>query len=93
MAAGLPCIVTDYGGIAEYVTDDSGFRIAPHSREDVVQKMAQHIEVLAKSADLRNRMSAAAVVRAREFEWSRKARRIVEIYANLSERKHAAVKR
>lgn len=92
MAAGLPCIVTDYGGIAEYVTDDSGFRIAPHSREDIVRKMARHIEDLARSADLRNRMSAAAVSRAREFEWSRKAQRIVEIYANLSERKRAAAK-
>jgi glycosyltransferase involved in cell wall biosynthesis len=92
MAAGLPCIVTDYGGIAEYVTDDSGFRIAPDSREDVVRKMVRHIDDLAHSVVLRNRMSAAAVERARKFEWSRKAQRIVEIYANLSERKRAATK-
>ena len=92
LAAGLPCIVTDYGGIAEYVTDDCGFRIAPHSREDVVRKMARHIEDLAQSADVRKRMSAAAVDRAREFEWSRKGQRIFEIYADLLERKRAAQK-
>lgn len=88
LAAGLPCIVMNYGGIGEYVTDDCGFRITPGPREDVVQELAHRIETLASSADLRNRMSAAAMVRAREFEWGRKAQRIVDIYAALIEKKH-----
>ncbi|HUB82405.1 MAG TPA: glycosyltransferase family 4 protein [Bryobacteraceae bacterium] len=86
MAAGLACIVTDYGGIAEYVTDDCGYRIAPRSREYLVCEMARRIEDLARSEELRDRMSAAAVKRAAGFEWGRKGRRLIEIYANLLER-------
>lgn len=92
MAAGLPCIVTDYGGIAEYVTDGAGFRVALLSREHLCRQMALHIEELARAPELRSRMSARAVERARDFEWNRKARQIVAIYANLVERKHAAAR-
>jgi glycosyltransferase involved in cell wall biosynthesis len=33
MACGLPCIVANNGGIAEYVTQETGFKIDPISRE------------------------------------------------------------
>ena len=36
MACGLPCIVVDYGGIGEYVTEEAGFKIEPRSREYLV---------------------------------------------------------
>lgn len=93
MAAGLPCIVPDHGCIAEYVTEKSGFRIAPVSREDLCRQMALHIETLARSEELRRRMSVAAMERASAFEWNRKAHQIVEIYANLKERKHFAARK
>ena len=92
MAAGLPCIVSDHGGIAEYVTEESGFRIFPVSREDLCRQMALHIETLARSEELRRRMSSAAIERALGFEWNRKAQQIVEMYANLKGRKHLAAK-
>jgi glycosyltransferase involved in cell wall biosynthesis len=92
MAAGLPCIVTDYGGIAEYVTDQSGFRIAPLSRQHLVHQMTLDVETLQRSAELWNRMSAAAIERASGFEWSRKGQWLVEKYATLVERKRAVEK-
>ncbi len=87
MAAGLPCIVADYGGIAEYVTASTGFRIALDSRDHLVRQMARHIEDLAGNRELLDGMSAKAVERAREFTWESKARRTVSIYENLIERK------
>jgi glycosyltransferase involved in cell wall biosynthesis len=93
MAAGLPCIVTDYGGIAEYVTDQAGFRIAPLSRDHLRDEMVRHVEMLARDPELRARMSAGAVGRARSFEWNCKAVRTVEIYTNLLDRKCAAAKK
>jgi glycosyltransferase involved in cell wall biosynthesis len=87
MAAGLPCIVADYGGIAEYVTEETGFRIALRSREYLVQQTALHIQELADGSGRLADMSARAVERARGFTWESKARRIVEIYAELIERK------
>lgn len=87
MAAGLPCIVADYGGIAEYVTEETGFRIAPKSREHLVCEMARHIEHLARNGALLEAMSSRSVERASEFTWERKAARTMEIYATLIERR------
>ncbi len=37
MACGLPCIVANNGGIGEYVTEETGFKIEPNSREYLTQ--------------------------------------------------------
>jgi glycosyltransferase involved in cell wall biosynthesis len=87
MAAGLPCIVADYGGISEYVTEATGFKIGLQSREQLGREMALRIEQLARDRDLRARMSAGARQRAREFTWQSKAHRTVDIYANLIEQR------
>lgn len=83
MACGLPCIVVDNGGIAEYVTKGTGFKIEPISRDYVIQKMTEKIRNLVENDELRLQMSKKAVERAKEFEWSEKAKRMVDIYAEL----------
>jgi len=87
MACGLPCIVVNNGGIAEYVTEDTGFKIEPNSPEYVIQEMADKIRLLIENPDLHTRMSARAIDRAKEFEWSTKAKRMVEIYSELAMQK------
>jgi len=87
MAAGLPCIVADYGGIAEYVTQNTGFRITPTSREHLVSQLVRHIEDLARNDKLLANMSLQAIERANEFTWESKAARTMEIYAELIERR------
>jgi glycosyltransferase involved in cell wall biosynthesis len=89
MAAGLPCIVADYGGIAEYVTEGTGYRITLDSREHLRRQLTRHIEDLARDGELLAGMSARAIERAREFTWDSKARRTVNIYETLIERKYA----
>jgi glycosyltransferase involved in cell wall biosynthesis len=91
MACGLPCIVVNNGGIAEYVTDNTGFKLEPISREFLIQEMASKIKLLVEDEHLRERMSVQASVDAQAFEWSAKARKMVEIYQNLLERKNFAV--
>ena len=83
MACGLPCIVANNGGIGEYVTDQTGFRIEPISREFLTQEFANKLKILVEDAALRADMSASAIARAQEFEWGRKADQIVEIYQQL----------
>jgi len=85
MANGLPCIVVNHGGIGEYVTEETGFRIAPTSRDFVVQELKQRIEELAQNQALRQGMSLRAIDRAREFSWSRKTEQIVDIYHQLQQ--------
>jgi len=89
MACGLPCIVANNGGIAEYVTQETGFKIDPISREYLVQELTDKIKLLVKDEPLRKTMSIKAVERVQEFEWERKAQRIVGIYQELIEAKRS----
>lgn len=84
MACGLPCIVVNNGGIGEYVTEETGFKVEPISREHVVQQVAGHIQHLIENPDLRSQMSTQAIARARQFEWQNKAVEVVEIYRQLT---------
>ena len=80
MACGRPCIVVNNGGIGEYVTDETGFRIEPISREYLIQELSDKIQCLVNDKNLRSQMSLKAVERVREFEWGQKAKRIINIY-------------
>lgn len=93
MACGLPCIVVNNGGIGEYVTEETGFKIDPVSRDYLIQEFARKLKILIENEELRASMSKNAVERAREFEWERKAQKIVEIYEKLiRERSNTPVK-
>ena len=93
MAAGLPCIVPDHGGIGEYVTPSSGFKVSPTSRKAVVHGTADAIDTMARTPQLWTRLSRGAVDRAREFLWDRKGEQIVRIYRELIEQKRASSRR
>ncbi|EAW38511.1 glycosyltransferase family 4 protein [Lyngbya sp. PCC 8106] len=80
MACGLPCIVVDYGGIGEYVTEEAGFKIEPRSREYLVEQMKEKIKILVEDQKLRTQMSANSFERAKEFIWSNKAIKMHEVY-------------
>lgn len=80
MGSGLPCIVVNYGGIGEYTTDKTGFKIAPISREFVVCRMSEHITELALNPELRAKMSQAALHQAEQYVWPVRADKIIEIY-------------
>jgi glycosyltransferase involved in cell wall biosynthesis len=83
MACGLPCIVPNNGGIGEYVTEETGFKIEPKSREYLTQEFTNKIQILVEDDLLRASMSAKSIEESREFEWDRKAEKIVEIYHNM----------
>lgn len=83
MACGLPCIVANNGGIGEYVTEETGFKIEPNSREYLTRELTDKIKILVEDDKLRASMSAKSIERAKEFEWDNKAGKIVEIYEKM----------
>jgi len=83
MACGLPCIVPDYAGLGEYVTEQTGFKIPPLSREYLVNAIAEKITFLLENPGLRQQMSEQAIKRARGYEWGTKADRMIEVYEQL----------
>jgi glycosyltransferase involved in cell wall biosynthesis len=78
-----PCIVANNGGIGEYVTEETGFKIEPISREYLTQELTNKIKILVADDRLRASMSASAIERAKEFAWDNKARKILEIYEKI----------
>ncbi|MEO0770893.1 MAG: glycosyltransferase family 4 protein, partial [Cyanobacteria bacterium J06649_4] len=80
MGNGLPCIVVNHGGIGEYVSDSTGFRIEPVSRRYVVTEMCDRITQLFENPNLRQTMSQQAVQRAKAFTWPVKGQQIIDIY-------------
>lgn len=91
MANALPCIVVDNGGIGEYVTEKTGFKISPISREFVVEKLAIYIAQLVEDHIMRHDMSCEAIQRAKEFTWDVKTQKIVDIYSEILEKRSTAV--
>ena len=83
MACGLPCIVANNGGIGEYVTEETGFKIEPNSREYLTQELTKKIKILVEDDQLRESMSAKSIEKAKEFEWDNKAIKTVEIYEKM----------
>lgn len=90
MASGLPCIVADHGGIAEYVTPACGVKIPPLSREHLVTHLARHIVRLCEDRPLRLTLGRRAQERAREFTWEAKARHVVATYETILQRRGGA---
>ena len=87
MANALPCIVVDNGGIGEYVTEKTGFKINPVSRGFVVNKLTIYIKQLVEDHIMRHDMSYEALQRAKEFTWEVKTCKIVdEIYPKVLKR-------
>jgi glycosyltransferase involved in cell wall biosynthesis len=81
MASGLPCVVIDYGGPGEIVTNECGVKVPLAEREVVVARFRDELEKLALDPDRRNRLGSAAQERIhRLYTWDAKARMYVEVY-------------
>ena len=80
MGCGLACIVPDYAGLGEYVTEDTGIKIKPLSREYLVESFAEKITFLLDHPEIRQAMSASAIERVKNYEWSRKADKMLALY-------------
>ncbi len=85
MAVGLPVIATDWGGPAIHVTNSTGIRVPPTSRENFVKGLSDAMLRLAASPELRQQMGQAGLQRVQTnlYDWNQKTDRLLEIYAEL----------
>jgi glycosyltransferase involved in cell wall biosynthesis len=80
MAAGIPAVVTDAGGLPEVVEDGVHGRVVP--RRDPAALAAAIVELL-RDEGLRARMGRAARERARRFDIRSAVRRMEQVYEAL----------
>ena len=85
MAVGLPVIATDWGGPAIHVTDETGIRVPPTTRDGFIQGFADAMLRLARDGDLRHKMGQAGLQRVQTnlYDWGQKTDRLLEIYAEV----------
>jgi glycosyltransferase involved in cell wall biosynthesis len=86
MAVGLPIVATNWGGPASHVSDETGIRVDPVSREGFVRGLADAMMRLARSPELRKQMGAAGKARVGTnfYDWNQKVDRFIEIYHELT---------
>ena len=80
MACGVPIVVTDVGGVRDYV-DARCARLVPSEKPTT---MAEAILDLLSNPEERAAMGRAARVKAEELAWPRVAERILEVYRGLA---------
>ena len=89
MARGLPVIAVNWGGPADYITEETGFLIEPKSRTYMVEEFAKTIELLAAQPLLRYKIGEAAIQRVKQhFLWDEKIKDIVDIYQKVIDKKY-----
>jgi glycosyltransferase involved in cell wall biosynthesis len=84
MACALPCLIVDYGGPGELVSEGTGIKLPMRPREELIESLRLAMEELAANPDGCRQMgeAAAAEVR-REHTWDAKAGRVAEIYRDV----------
>ena len=78
MATGCPAIVPSTGAAPE-VTAGAARLIDPYDERDIAKALLE----VTSSEDLRTRLAAEGIKRARAFSWAHSARRILEVFATV----------
>jgi glycosyltransferase involved in cell wall biosynthesis len=87
MARGLPVIAVNWGGPADYITEDTGFLIEPKSRAYMVEQFTQTIDLLAAQPAMRYKIGQAAIRRVKQhFTWDKKIQDIIDIYQKVKDK-------
>ncbi|MDQ3441584.1 MAG: glycosyltransferase family 4 protein [Planctomycetota bacterium] len=88
MAVGVVPVVTDYGGLGELVTDQTGFLIPMGTRDEIIGRLRETLTRLAADPAAIDTRSDAAWRRAHEqFTWDAKAQQVLRIYEYLLDKK------
>lgn len=84
MACALPCLIVDYGGPAELVSDATGIKLPMQPREALVESLRIAMENMAADPARCQVMGNAAAHQVRsEHTWDAKAEKIVAMYAQI----------
>ncbi|MDZ7626898.1 MAG: glycosyltransferase family 4 protein [Parvularculaceae bacterium] len=87
-ACRTPAIATDWGGPQDYITQETGFLIAPSARASFVEGLAAAMRRLATDPGLASRMGAAARAHVEaQFTWAAKAHQMIGIYEDAMKQK------
>jgi glycosyltransferase involved in cell wall biosynthesis len=91
LAAGLPVICHDVGGMSFLIDESCGFKIRLHDRQTSIVEFANAISRLVTSRGLLNRLSEGALRRAKALSWDELVREIANAYDAIPFVKHGNI--
>lgn len=81
MSVGLAVIAVNWGGPADYITENTGILVDPINPDELTNNLAEAIEKLILDGTLRASLGASALERIHvEFSWDKKINKIIGIY-------------
>lgn len=85
MAHGLPIITLDHHGARDFVPKEASIKAAVTDPEKTVLELSEAIEKIADDSELRTQMGKAGLDFAKTQTWTRRAKRMSDLYAELLE--------
>jgi glycosyltransferase involved in cell wall biosynthesis len=83
LANGVPVICPDHCGFPDVVSDRCGIRIPIRNIREFKAQLSRSIIEIAGDENMRRRLAAGAIRRAREFSWEAKAEAIDRVYQRV----------
>ena len=83
LANGVPVICPDHCGFPDVVNDRCGIRIPIRNIREFEAQLSRGIIEIARDENMRRRLAAGALRRAREFSWEAKAEAIDRVYQRV----------
>ncbi len=77
---GLPIVALDHCGFSTVINETCGIKIPIHSRSQVIEAYARHLDYLATHEAERTRLSDGALKRCQQFTWDAKMEVINQVY-------------
>jgi glycosyltransferase involved in cell wall biosynthesis len=85
LAQGLPVLCPDHCGFVDAINESCGFRLPIGTPHQFIMGLGEVIKHLHDNEELRRRLAAGAIVRARIFSWEQKAAALECIYRRVIE--------
>ncbi len=80
MAAGLPIVATNVGGLAEIIKDgENGYLVEPKNPDQLAQKLL----AILQNNDIRTRMSCNNIDKARRYSWEIIVNELESVYRTI----------
>lgn len=89
LSYGLPVIALNHCGFANVLNDHCGIKISVNSEKQIIRDIAQSLNRLYASSELRSSLSTGAVKRVQDFTWEKKVAEINDIYEEILRTKNA----
>ena len=81
---GLPTIALDHCGFSTVINESCGIKIPISSRSQIIQHLAEQIDVLASNEELRYSLALGAQERSKIFSWDAKMEQLNRIYESAA---------